>query len=106
MPSGIHVVERIEDDGELGEPLCGKLRIFDIGMVCYNLDCWVELLCDFFGDESFGLLDVFVAEQKLSVQVAEVDSIEVDEVYLAKTGLDQVLEQLTADTAGADQEDS
>lgn len=47
MASSIEVVEGIENDVELAEPFYVKLRIFDIGMVGFEFDVWVELLRDF-----------------------------------------------------------
>lgn len=40
--------------------------------------------------QGFGLLDVFMAEKELSVQVAEVDSIQIDDVHFAEAGEDEV----------------
>lgn len=37
-------------------------------------------------NQSFGLFDVFVTEEELAVQVAEVDGIKVHDVYFAITG--------------------
>jgi hypothetical protein len=46
-------------------------------------------------------LDVLVAEQKLPIEVAQVDGVEVDDVYLAEAGEDEVLEQLAANATGS-----
>lgn len=51
--------------------------------------------------KSLGFLDVLVPEEKLSIQVAQVDGVEVDNVDLAEPSADEILEELTADTAGA-----
>jgi hypothetical protein len=50
------------------------------------------------------LLDVFLAEEELPVEVAEVNRIEVDNVDLPEAGKDEVLEQLASDAASADHE--
>lgn len=44
---------------------------------------------------------MLVSEQKLAVQVAEVNSIEVHNVNLAITGEDEVLEEFAADASCA-----
>ena len=47
MASSIEVVESVENDIELAEPSHVELRIFDVGVVGFELDVWVELLGDF-----------------------------------------------------------
>jgi hypothetical protein len=51
--------------------------------------------------QSFGLLDVFMSEQKLTVQVAQIDGVEINNMDLSKAGQDQILEQLASDAASA-----
>lgn len=50
VTSGIDIVERIEDELEAGKPIYIELRIFDIGLMCLQLDVGVEFagtfLCD------------------------------------------------------------
>ena len=50
MPSRIKVIKGIEDNREALEPCYVELRIFDVGMVGFQLDVRVEpsgaLLCD------------------------------------------------------------
>lgn len=47
---------------------------------------------------------MFMAKEKLSVEVAEIDGVEIDDVNLAEAGQDEVLEQLAANAASAYQE--
>lgn len=54
--------------------------------------------------QCLGLLDVLLAEQKLPVQVAQINRVKVNDVDLAKAGEHNVLEQFASDSAGADQE--
>lgn len=49
----------------------------------------------------FGLLDVLIAEEKLAVEVAQVDGVEVNNVYLAESCEHQILEQLASDTSSS-----
>ena len=44
---------------------------------------------------------MLVAEEKLAVQVAQVDGVEVDDVDFTETSENEVLEQLTANTASS-----
>lgn len=47
MASSVEVVECIKNYVELAEPFYVELRIFDVGVVGFKLDVWVELLGDF-----------------------------------------------------------
>lgn len=49
---------------------------------------------------------MLVSEEELSVQVAEVDGVEVDYVYFAEAGANEILEQLATYAAGTDHQDS
>ena len=42
MTSGIEIVKGVEDDVESTEIFNIELRIFDVGMVRFELDLWVE----------------------------------------------------------------
>jgi hypothetical protein len=53
---------------------------------------------------SFRLLDMFLSEEELAIQIAEIDCIKIDNVNLPKAGQDQVLQQFTANSAGTDKE--
>lgn len=50
MTPRINVVQGIEDNFEAGKPIDIELRIFDVGMISFELDVRVELggalLCD------------------------------------------------------------
>jgi hypothetical protein len=104
MAPGLEVIERIEDDVEALEPGHVELGVLDVVVVRLDDDVGVELARGFLCDQGLGLLDVLAAEQKLPVQVAQVNRVEVDNVDFAKPGQDQILEQLAADAAGSDHE--
>ena len=118
MPPRIEVIQRIKDNVERLEPGDVELRVLDVVVVRFDLDVGVELARRLFcnlspalarlhlylillllAHQCLGLLDVLVAKQKLAVEVAEVDGVEVDNVDLAKAGEDEVLKQLAADAA-------
>lgn len=42
MASGIEVVERIEDEVKALEPVDVELGVFDVGVVCLDIDVGVE----------------------------------------------------------------
>lgn len=102
MSSGVHVIEGIEDEIEGGEPFEVELFVFDIGMIGNEGDILVERLGDLFGDDGFGLLDMFMSKEELTVEVAEIDGVQIDDVDLAKASEDEVLEEFAADATGAD----
>jgi hypothetical protein len=45
---------------------------------------------------------MFMAEEELAIQIAQINCIEVDNVNFAEPVENKVFEQLTADAAGAD----
>ena len=49
---------------------------------------------------------MFMSEEELTVQVAQIDRIKVHDMYLAKAGEDQVLKELASNTARTDQKNS
>ena len=51
--------------------------------------------------QGLGLLDVFVSEEKLSIQVTQVNGIKINNVDLAEPGHNEVFEELASDAAGA-----
>ncbi len=51
--------------------------------------------------QSFRLLDMFMSEEELPIQITEVDCIEIDNMHFAKAGEDKILEELASDTPGS-----
>lgn len=47
---------------------------------------------------------MLLTEEELAVEVGQVDSVQIHDMYFAKAAEDQVLEQFAADAAGADHE--
>jgi hypothetical protein len=119
MPPRVQIVQRVEDDAEASEPRDVELRVLDVVVVRLDLDVGVELERRLLGNLQpasartltwwdifmaylgLGLLDVLIAEEKLAVQVAEIDGVEVDDVDVAKAREHEILEQLAPDAAGA-----
>ena len=78
------------------------MRIFDVGMVSFELDVRVELCRRLFGDlfgqssasrskylaiaayQCLGFLYVLLAEEELAIQIAQIDSIQINNVDLSK----------------------
>ena len=99
MSSRVKVVQRIEDDIEAPKPRNIEVGIFDVRMVRFELDVGIELMRGFFcdltksalypfrhrrTDDSFRFLDVFVSEKKLAVQITQIYSVEIDDVYFTE----------------------
>ena len=49
---------------------------------------------------------MFMSEEKLAVEVAEVDCVKIDNVDFAEAGQGKVLEEFAADAACADKQDA
>ena len=64
------------------------------------------LVTDIVPYQCFGLLDMLIAEQELAVEVAKIDGIEIDDVYLAEAGEDEVLEEFAANAASSYHQDA
>lgn len=47
---------------------------------------------------------MFLSEEKLTIQIAQVDCIKIDDVNLSEPGHDKVLEQFASDAASANEE--
>lgn len=105
MSSCVHVVECVEDNVEGREPFKIELLVFDVRMLGNEFDIGVELLGDFLCDNGFWFLDVFLSEEKLAIEVGEIDGVEVDNMYFAKASEDEVFEEFATDASGANQED-
>lgn len=84
MSAGIKVVKGIEYYVKVRKPLDRVLRIFYVGVICDQFNPRVKLLCYLFRNQCFGLLDVFLSKEKLSVEIAEVYRIKIDDVNFAK----------------------
>jgi hypothetical protein len=106
VTAGIEVVEGVENDDKLAEPVDIELGVLDVCVMCLDLDVWVELGSGLAGDQSFGLLDVGMAEEELAVEVGQIDCVEIDQVDLAEASADEVLEEFAANATGANDEDA
>lgn len=92
MSSSLQVVESIVHQVEALVPRHGELGVGDdVGQVRSDVDMGVEFLGGGSGNHALGLLDVFVAKQKLSVEVGEVDGVQIKNGDLAKAQKHQVL---------------
>lgn len=111
MPPRFQIIQGVEDEVELVEPRHSELCLLDVRMVGGDVGIGVEGLGDFLRDlgalsecahgnmpqvpgpyQSFRLLYVFVPEEELSVQVREIDGVEVDDVDVTEAAEDEVLE--------------
>ena len=74
-------------------------------MVSRQFDIGVESLRRIFRDESLRFLDVFLTKEELAIEIAQVDGVKIDYVYLTKACQDKVLEEFTANPAGTNEKD-
>lgn len=49
---------------------------------------------------------MLLTKEKLTVEVAEVDSVQINDVNFAEAGKDKILQKLTANTASADHQNT
>lgn len=49
---------------------------------------------------------MFMPEEELAIEIAQIDCIEIDDVDFAEPGQDEVFEELTADPTCANKEDT
>lgn len=88
MSSCIHVVKRVKDQSEAGEPFEIELFVFDVCMMSDEFDVRVEFLGDILCDNGFWLLDMFLPEEKLAIKIGKVDCVKVNNMNLAETSED------------------
>lgn len=50
VSAGVQVIQRIEDDLEVAEPVDAELRVLNVGKVCSDVDTGVEFLRRFLRD--------------------------------------------------------
>lgn len=103
MSSGIHIVERIEYEIEVGEPFQVELSVFNVCMMGDEFDVGIELLSNIFCDNGFWFFDMFLSEEELAIEIGKINSVKINYVDLPKASEDEVLEQLAAYTACADE---
>ena len=111
MSSRVKVIESVEDKVKGLKPFDIEANIFDVCMVCFELDIGVEfagsVLCDLetvltqalldggdqeTSDQCFWLLYMFISEEELSIEIAQVDGVEIDDVNFAEAGQDEILQ--------------
>jgi hypothetical protein len=54
--------------------------------------------------QCFRLLDMFVSEEKLTVQVGEIDGIQVDDMNFSETAENEIFEKFASDASSAHHE--
>ena len=49
---------------------------------------------------------MFLAKEELTIKIAQIDRVEIDNDNVRKAGKDEVLEELAANSTGADEQDT
>ena len=52
--------------------------------------------------QSLGFLNMFMPEEELPVQIAQIDGVKIHNMNLTEASEDEILQKLTSDTSGAD----
>jgi hypothetical protein len=106
MSSGIDVIQSIYDRIEPSKPVDLEQGVGDdVAVDRFYFYIRVKSLDGFSSNNSFGLPDVFLPEQELSIQVGDVDRVQIDHRELLAADEHQVLEELTSNTSSADDQD-
>ena len=95
------VVEGVDNQVKVLEELVAKPVLLDLAQIRFNFDVGVLLLNLLLEGKGLGLVHVFPPEQELSVQVADVDGVEVDDRDLREPREREALDQLTSDATGS-----
>lgn len=56
--------------------------------------------------QSLRLLDMLLAKEELTVEVAEVNGVQINDVDLAEAGEDKIFQKLAADASSADHQNA
>ena len=56
--------------------------------------------------QSLRLLDMFLTKEELTVEVAEVNGVQINDVDLAEAGEDKILQKLAANSTSADHQNA
>lgn len=75
MPPSIDIIQSVEYDIETRKPLHRIWFVLNICVIGYQFCIWPKLLSNLFCYQSLWFLDVFVSEEELTVEVAEIDGI-------------------------------
>lgn len=79
--SSVEIVQSVQDDVKAAEELPAKASFLDVGMIRLDADRRIERRGNTSGNETLGFLDVGFVEEELSVEVGQVDGIQVDDLY-------------------------
>lgn len=112
------IIQCAEDQIKSLHPFDVVLALLDVPMprpdgntlgidVPFSLRPWsrVKMLCKSRRNKGFRFLDICLSEEELTVQVGEVDRVEVDDLDVSESDEDEVFEEFAADAAGADDEE-
>ena len=103
----VHIVERVEHDREPLEELDREPRRLDVAVLGLDLEFIVREVEDGLArDLRLGAADVLRAEEELTIEIGVVDRVQVDHRDVAEPSQHKVLDQLTSDASGTDDEDT
>ena len=85
MFSGLLVVQCIYDKVKIAEKREAESLFLDLAQVSLHPQVRILFLDLFFEDRRLGLVNVLSSEQKLSVEVAHIDRVEVDDLHFQET---------------------
>ena len=119
MSSSIQIIQRIEYNMELFKPANIELSFFNVRMIGFKVDVWIEFASCVLGDllkesellrkwvstvktnQGLRLLNVLMSEQKLAVEIAQVDGVEVNNMDFHESSEDEILKKFATDATCA-----
>ena len=103
--ASVDIVQGVDHNVELLHELEPKPFFLNLAQECLNLDRWVLLLDLLLESRGLRHVDVLSSEQKLAIQVADVDGVQVDDLDVSEPSETEGLDQFAADAACSDNED-
>lgn len=57
-------------------------------------------------NQSFGLLNVFMTEEELAIEITQINCVQINNVYFPESCKHQVFQQLTSNSSGTNEQDA
>ncbi|KAI0563721.1 hypothetical protein FGB62_35g221 [Gracilaria domingensis] len=102
MASGFKIIQRIAYQSEAAKEIDIKVIVLDIGHNRSDLGVWGYDGHGFGRLPGLPLTHMVLAEQKLAVEIGNIDGVQIDDSDLAKAGYRKVLEEFAAGVTCAD----
>jgi len=103
--SCLFIVQGVDNEVELLEELVAKSLFLNFAEVGLDLDRRILPFNLVFQSQRFWLVDMFSSKEELSVEVADINGVQINNGDPSESGERETLDELTANTASADYQD-